>query len=223
VSGKQIKRYRPWVWDQFVIYTNRDTLIDKYPNVGNYLKSLRHLNTCKEVQQKKHPWWCLHRARNPEIFRSPKFIGLTTTKTIDLIYDADDSIYVTDAMYLFSLLPEYDPWTCLAVLQSKTFLFLYRVANQGESRVIPQIKASKLQSLPFPKYQPSKPVWVEVGKCCKHMLQLHKQLAAAKTPHDQTVLQGQIAATDRQIDRLVYELYGLTEEEIRIAEGEAAE
>ena len=29
-----------------------------------------------------------------------------------------------------------------------------------------------------------------------------------------------IEATDRQIDALVYELYGLTEEEIRIVEGE---
>jgi hypothetical protein len=33
------------------------------------------------------------------------------------------------------------------------------------------------------------------------------------------VLQAQIAATDRQIDRLVYALYGLIEEEIRIVEG----
>ena len=32
------------------------------------------------------------------------------------------------------------------------------------------------------------------------------------------MLQGQIDATDRQIDRLVYELYGLTEEEIGIVE-----
>lgn len=31
----------------------------------------------------------------------------------------------------------------------------------------------------------------------------------------------QIEATDRQIDALVYELYGLTEEEIRIIEGPA--
>ena len=52
----------------------------------------------------------------------------------------------------------------------------------------------------------------------EQMLSLHQQLAAAKAPHDQTVLQGQTAATDRQIDRLVYDLYGLTEEEIRIVE-----
>jgi hypothetical protein len=55
----------------------------------------------------------------------------------------------------------------------------------------------------------------------EHMLTLHKQSAAAKTPHDKTVLQTQIDATDRQIDQLVYDLYGLTEEEIRIVEGDA--
>jgi hypothetical protein len=32
------------------------------------------------------------------------------------------------------------------------------------------------------------------------------------------VLQAQIAATDRQIDGLVYELYGLTADEIKIVE-----
>ena len=34
-----------------------------------------------------------------------------------------------------------------------------------------------------------------------------------------TVLQRQIEATDREIDRLVYELYGLTDEEIAVVEG----
>ena len=51
------------------------------------------------------------------------------------------------------------------------------------------------------------------------MLALHKQLAAAKTPTAKTMLQRQIDATDRRIDRLVYELYDLTEEEIGIVEG----
>jgi hypothetical protein len=43
-------------------------------------------------------------------------------------------------------------------------------------------------------------------------------LAAARTSHEKTALQRQIEATDGQIDRLVYELYGLTEEEIGIVE-----
>ena len=48
---------------------------------------------------------------------------------------------------------------------------------------------------------------------------LHKQLPEAGTPHEKTALaSGLIEATDGQIDALVYELYGLTEEEIRIVE-----
>ena len=44
-------------------------------------------------------------------------------------------------------------------------------------------------------------------------------LSKAKTPHEQESIKRQIAATDKQIDQLVYELHGLTEEEIRIVEG----
>ena len=50
------------------------------------------------------------------------------------------------------------------------------------------------------------------------MLSLNKQLAEAKASHEQTLLQRQIEATDEQIDALVYELYGLTEDEIKIVE-----
>jgi hypothetical protein len=58
-------------------------------------------------------------------------------------------------------------------------------------------------------------------KLVEQMLALHKQLAAARTPQEQTALTRQIAATDTQIDRLVYDLYGLTEDEIKIVEGKA--
>ena len=53
----------------------------------------------------------------------------------------------------------------------------------------------------------------------ERMLALHRKLAAATVPPDKELYQRQIEATDRQIDRLVYELYGLTEEEIKIVEG----
>ena len=40
--------------------------------------------------------------------------------------------------------------------------------------------------------------------------------ARRRAPHDKEVLQRQIEATDREIGRLVYELYGLTAEETGI-------
>ena len=52
----------------------------------------------------------------------------------------------------------------------------------------------------------------------ERMLDLHKQLAAAKTDYAKTNIQRQIDATDAQIDKLVYELYELTTDEIKIVE-----
>ena len=50
------------------------------------------------------------------------------------------------------------------------------------------------------------------------MLDLHKTHSSPSPEHEGTLLARRIEATDRQIDRLVYELYGLTEEEIGIVE-----
>ena len=47
---------------------------------------------------------------------------------------------------------------------------------------------------------------------------VRKYFVEAKKPSDQTAIQRHIDATDRQIDQLVYELYGLTDDEIRIVE-----
>ena len=52
------------------------------------------------------------------------------------------------------------------------------------------------------------------------MLEMHKAKSTAKTQSEQDVYARQIAATDRQIDELVYQLYGLTEEEARIVENQ---
>ena len=48
------------------------------------------------------------------------------------------------------------------------------------------------------------------------MLALHQQLAGAKTGREQ--IQRQLIATENQIDSLVYRLYQLTPEEVRLVE-----
>ena len=57
-------------------------------------------------------------------------------------------------------------------------------------------------------------------KLVERMLDLHKKLAAAKVPAEKTRIQRQINNTDNQIDKLVYDLYNLTPEEITIVEGD---
>ena len=52
----------------------------------------------------------------------------------------------------------------------------------------------------------------------QRMLELHKKLADATIPADKKRYQRQIVATDEEIDALVYDLYGPTEEEIAVVE-----
>jgi Cys-tRNA synthase (O-phospho-L-seryl-tRNA:Cys-tRNA synthase) len=50
------------------------------------------------------------------------------------------------------------------------------------------------------------------------MLELQKKHHEAKMDQDKELYERQIKLVDAQIDRLVYDLYGLTEEEIEIVE-----
>jgi hypothetical protein len=69
-----------------------------------------------------------------------------------------------------------------------------------------------LQGIPVPQFSP------ELAKLSCFMLAFHQHLFSAKTPGEKTSLERQITATDTQIDQLVYELYGLTDDEIKIVE-----
>ena len=53
------------------------------------------------------------------------------------------------------------------------------------------------------------------------MLNLNKKLQDARLEQERTVLSRQVEATDAVIDKRVYELYDLTEDEIKIVKGVA--
>lgn len=52
----------------------------------------------------------------------------------------------------------------------------------------------------------------------RRVLDLSGEVSRKEPSHERTALQRQIDAADREIDQLVYELYGLTDEEVRIVE-----
>ncbi len=91
-----------------------------------------------------------------------------------------------------------------------------------QRNIFPQFKVKELASFPIRPINFSDPAdrarHDRMVSLVEQMLSLHKRLAEAKLPHDKEVLQQQIDVTDQQIDRLVYELYGLTGEEIKMVE-----
>ena len=90
-------------------------------------------------------------------------------------------------------------------------------------RSFPQITIFSLSQIPIRTINFSnkaeKSLHDKLVSLVEQMLGLHEKLAAATTGDAKTRLSRQIAATDEAIDGLVYELYGLTDEEIGIVEG----
>lgn len=87
-----------------------------------------------------------------------------------------------------------------------------------------RIKGAYLESLPIPAIDFDDPAdkaqHDKMVSLVERMLTLHRELPT-KSGQERVLTQRQIAATDRQIDALVYNLYGLTEDEIKIVEGQA--
>ena len=110
----------------------------------------------------------------------------------------------------------------LGVLNSRLLRTFWHQRFYDQRRTFPKIKGTYLKQLPIPRLDGNNSVGQvrhdRMVKLVEAMLDLHKKLPGAKTAHERMVLERQVAATDRQIDLLVYELYRLTDEEINVVE-----
>ena len=101
----------------------------------------------------------------------------------------------------------------LGVLNSNPVNVYFRYRFPGNNH----IPSNQLLSIPIPNPD-SRKLHDRIVTLVQQMLDLHARVAKVRTDHERTVLQRQIEHTDRQIDALVYELYGLTPEEIALVE-----
>jgi hypothetical protein len=221
-GGKHVKRYfieRPDLW---LIYTSRDDNFRELPNIRAYIDQFKSRITCKEVKQHKHPLYALHRARDERIFlKKQKLLGVITEDEIVLALD-EEQTFATDGLYLFGIRETTDLKYVMGILNSKLFVFVYRLLALEAGRVLAQVKPTVLAQLPIRLISFSdrteKARHDRLVKLVEQMLALRRQQSAARTPQEQTALSRQIAATDAEINRLVYELYDLTEDEIKIVQ-----
>ena len=114
----------------------------------------------------------------------------------------------------------------LGIINSLLLTYWFNLTfDKFQRAIFPQFKVKELAEFPICTIDFSNKADVEkhdrMVALVESMLDLHKKVQAAKTPDEKTRIERQIAATDKQIDSLVYDLYGLTEEEIKIVEGEA--
>ena len=87
------------------------------------------------------------------------------------------------------------------------------------------MKKTQIESIPIPKIdfksESKRRGYEHVVSLVEQMLATKPQLARAQSDKDKDFYENKCAALDRQIDALVYELYGLTPDEIKIVEAPA--
>jgi len=165
------------------------------------------------------PW--LAEPRKPEKYEGQKIlIRKIIGKTLIAQYIPETS-YCNTLLYVLKIRPDVliDYKYMLGILNSNFIGWYFRKKSQiSPDDTFPQIMISDIMQFPISTTEQSKQN--KMVQLVEQMLSLNKQLPEAKTGHEQTLLQRQIDATDKQIDKLVYELYELTPEEIKIVEGQ---
>jgi hypothetical protein len=202
-------------------------LRDRYPLGYAYLKKYRTELTRIRARQKTNTkyWYSCHRSRNMAVFETDRIITPEISLGCNMTL-CPAGMYHNTKVYSILLSPTQSEQTSywLGVLNSK--LLWWFLSNTGY--VLRggyfTFKTNYLKPFPIRTINFDDPADVarhdKMVGLVECMLALHQKLAAAAIPADKQLYQRQIEATDRQIDALVYELYGLTEEEIEIVAGE---
>jgi len=228
LAGKDIKRYQTPKPEKYFLFTRRGLNIKEYPAIEKHLLQFKERLMPKPKDWKNGEW----KGRKPgpykwyEIqdtidyyleFEKPKIFwpeianGARFTLDLDSSYANNKTFMIPNgSLYLLGLLNS-----------SLLKLFIHSVCTdlQGDSFNFSSVFVSKTPIRTIDFSDPAdKSRHDRMVEMVEQMLALNKQLAITNTAHEKTALQRQIDATDRQIDQLVYDLYGLTEEEIRIVE-----
>ncbi len=104
----------------------------------------------------------------------------------------------------------------LALLNSTYLSYLYIQSVRELGRVFPQVKLNKIKQLPIKII--SEPQQQPLINLVDRMLSLNKRLHELKdkSTDEKAKIEAEIKKTDKEIDELVYKLYGITEEEKKL-------
>ncbi len=163
------------------------------------------------------PW--LAESREPEFFMNPKLavrkiLGPRLSGTFIADPTAlDQSLYVAISESNDETLLKH----ILGALLSGIGAWYFRTKYSIYDTLYPWYTKKQLSQFPM------KPKDPELVRLVDTMLVLNSRLRLARTDQERIALQRQIYAADRQIDQLVYQLYGLTNQEIALVEESTSE
>ncbi len=239
--GEEIARYSNVNPDALVIYPYRERedgtpelipaqqLAKDCPNVFEYLSSFKNKLKLRQDSRRLYAdgvdWYRHLRPGTFHYIRSPKLVFKAISKKTCGGLLGENTAF--DGANCPAIIAEnignHDIKYLLGLLNSTLASYHLRGVCPPKLSGYLKFSATCLSDTPIRTIDFAKPSDKEyhdkIVSLVDQLLTLSEQLPNAKTDHEKTTLQRQIDAVDLQIDQLVYELYVLTEKEIKIIEG----
>ena len=213
--GRDVRRYSVEFLDRYVIYLHPKLNVQDYPAIKAHLIRYKDALERRAASQK---WFELQQPATSlmEHNREPKIVYPIIANECRFALDTR-GYFINDKLFT---LPSNDT-SLLAVLNSRLANFYFGcvcAALEGSGSRYLEFRAQYVDEFPMPSDFSNSEQRSELASLAKRMLALHGRLKEARIGRERTVIGHQISATNRQIDDLVFELYGLTNEEIAIVE-----
>ena len=238
VSGTDVNRYCGLPERQYILFPYKvdgalveliafDVISKTCPKTAAYLlENKERLEERERGKFKGHDWYRFGRNQNIGIQEQTKLCVPRLVNNLYATYDVEGNHFLDNVdVGGITLKPAYQKQGLLyllGLLNSKLLRWYFPFVSAPFRGGWRSANRQFLSQLPIRIVNFSDPVDKahndRMVEMVEQMLSLHKQLTAAKTPDEKIRLQRQIDATDHQIDQLVYELYGLIEEDIQIIE-----
>ncbi|NLN38557.1 MAG: hypothetical protein GX155_03080, partial [Smithella sp.] len=224
-SNSDIQRYSVRDRGEYLLYLeNVEEFNTLTSGIQKHLKdNAEALKERAAFQRGNCLWWKYTWPLHKEFYSSPKIMCPYLSKYNRFAIDQScEYIGLTDTTVLFENKQPENLHYLLGLLNSQLLTFRYKSIGKLKSGGVLEYFWNGVSKLPIRRIDfnktDEKKMHDNMVQLVEQMLSLNKQLTEAKIDHDQTLIQRQIDATDNQIDKLVYELYDLTPEEIAIVE-----
>ena len=157
-----------------------------------------------------------------EIDNDAKILMKKICYALESAIDELGEINPINTVYVLKSVKNLDLKYLLGILNSKLMTFYartkYEATHLGGGYI--ELRVFEVEKLPIVNVYDKAKSEMLVDLVAK-MLQSQKTLLLSKTENEKDYLEGKCNSLERQIDNLVYKLYGLTEEEIKIVEESA--
>lgn len=158
--------------------------------------------------------------RNPILFEGERIlVRRIVGKTLISAYTNSD--YVTSQ--LLQIVKPFDQSISkflLGIINSNLLAFYFRKKYNRQDKTFPEIRIYELASLPIKQIDSAnKPLQIEIEKLVDQLLKLNEEKTDAKLETKVLQLESKIDYCENRINEIVYQLFELTEEEIKIVEG----